>query len=42
MKWSLARQDDPNYPEDGFQFFFIKQGRLYNPAPTIRPVTLIL
>jgi len=35
MELSLARQFDPVLVKDGFQFFFIKQGRLYNPVPNI-------
>jgi len=35
MELSLARQYDPVLVKDGFQFFFIKKERLYNPVPNI-------
>jgi len=33
MELSLARQNDPVLLKDGFQFFFIKQGKLFDPVP---------
>jgi hypothetical protein len=41
MELSLSRQDDPDLVKDGFQFFFVKQDRLYNPVPNILPGALI-
>jgi hypothetical protein len=33
MELGFARQSDPVLLRDGFQFFFIKQNRLYAPVP---------
>jgi len=33
MELSLARQYDPVLLKDGFQFLFIKLGRLFDPVP---------
>ena len=41
LKLDCARQYDPVVLRDGFQFFFIKQYRLYTPVPTQSAVTLV-
>jgi hypothetical protein len=41
MELILARKYDPVLLKYGFQFFFIKQGSLYDPVPNCWPVTLI-
>jgi hypothetical protein len=33
MELSLAREYDPILLKDGFQFFFTKQGGLFDPVP---------